>query len=75
MATEKTRKNKIAQESGLVRVQLVHSLIGVPEKIRRVATALGLRKMNSIVVKENNPAIQGMIFKVKHLVKVERVAK
>lgn len=59
----------------LVRVQLVKSLIGVPEKIKRVAKALGLRKTNSVVVKENNAAIQGMIFKVSHLVKVERVSK
>ncbi len=59
----------------LVRVQLVKSLIGVPEKVKRVAKALGLRKTNSVVVKENNTAIQGMIFKVSHLVKVERVSK
>jgi large subunit ribosomal protein L30 len=53
----------------------VKSTIGVPEKLRRVVRALGLRKTNSTVVKEINPAIQGMIFKVSHLVKVERVEK
>ena len=35
--------------------------------------ALGLRKIGMTVVKEDNPAIRGMIFKVKHMVKVEEV--
>ena len=35
--------------------------------------ALGLKKMHSTVVKEDNAAIRGMIFKVKHLVTVEEV--
>lgn len=56
-----------------IRIQLVRSLIGIPEKQRRTARALGLRKRNSSVVKAPNPSIDGMIFKVKHLVKVERV--
>lgn len=59
----------------LVKIQLVKSLIGVSEKQRRVVRALGLGKLNSIVIKENNPAINGMIFKVNHLIKVERVKK
>jgi len=59
----------------LVKIQLVKSLIGVSEKQRRVVRALGLGKLNSIVIKENNPAINGMIFKVNHLVKVERIKK
>ena len=75
MTDEKTDTINEVRETGLVRVQLVKSLIGVPEKVKRVAVALGLRKTNSIVVKEDNPAIRGMIFKVRHLVKVERVTK
>ena len=35
--------------------------------------ALGLRKLNSETIKEDNPAVRGMIFKVKHLVSVEEV--
>ena len=70
-----TKKKSDGHGGGLVRVQLVKSLIGVPEKVKRVARALGLRKTNSVVVKESNAAIQGMIFKVIHLVKVERVEK
>ena len=59
----------------MVRIQLVRSLIGVPEKLRRVVRALGLKKLGSVVVKEENPAINGMIFKVSHLLRTERVEK
>ena len=58
-----------------VRIQLVRSLIGVPEKQRRVVRALGLGRVGSVVVKEQNPAIDGMIFKVNHLLQTERVEK
>ena len=33
--------------------------------------ALGLRKMNQVVVKEATPQIVGMLGKVKHLVNIE----
>ena len=56
-----------------VRVRLVKSLIGVPGKHRRIVKALGLKKRGSSVVQEKNPAIEGMIFKVCHLVRTERV--
>ena len=35
--------------------------------------ALGLHKIGHSVVKEDNAAIRGMIFKVKHMVKVEEI--
>ena len=35
--------------------------------------ALGLHHIGDTVVKEDNPAIRGMIFKVKHMVKVEEI--
>jgi large subunit ribosomal protein L30 len=59
----------------LVKLSLIKSLIGVPEKQKRVIRALGLRKLNSSVVKKNSPQIQGMLFKVSHLVRAERVEK
>ena len=36
--------------------------------------ALGLHHVGHTVVKEDTPAIRGMIFKVKHMVKVEEIA-
>ena len=35
--------------------------------------ALGLHRIGHTVVKDDNPAIRGMIFKVKHMVKVEEI--
>jgi large subunit ribosomal protein L30 len=58
-----------------VRIKLVRSLIGVPEKHRKIIRALGLRKSNSEITKVDNPSIRGMIFKVQHLVDVERIEK
>jgi large subunit ribosomal protein L30 len=62
-------------EIAMVKITLDKSLIGVPLKHRKIVRALGLRKKNSWVMKKDNPAIQGMIFKIQHLLKVERVKK
>ena len=58
-----------------IKIELVKSLIGVPEKLKKIVRSLGLGKRNSTVVHTDNPAIRGSVFKVKHLVKVERVEK
>lgn len=56
-----------------LQIKLVKSLIGSPEKIRKVAVGLGLRKMHRTVTLKDTPEIRGMIFKVKHLVEVAEV--
>jgi len=56
-----------------LKITLVRSTIGTKPKQRQTAEALGLRKLNSFVVQKNNPAIRGMIFRIKHLIKVEEV--
>jgi len=52
-------------------VKQVKSKINCPLTQKRGLEALGLRKMGQVVVHESNPAILGMINKVKHLVSVE----
>ncbi|MBQ5906885.1 MAG: 50S ribosomal protein L30 [Spirochaetia bacterium] len=56
-----------------VKITLIKSTIG--QKPAKVATvrSLGLKKLNSSVVQEENDAIKGMIATVSHLVKVEEV--
>ena len=56
-----------------VKVTLTRSLIGRPEDQRATVKALGLKKTNSTVEKEVNPQIEGMLHKVRHLVKVEEI--
>lgn len=56
-----------------IKVKLVKSPIGYAQDQKDTVRALGLRKLNSEVIKEDNPAVLGQIFKVKHLVSVEEV--
>ncbi len=58
---------------GQIKVTQIKGLIGQKEKLRRTVEALGLKRINHSVVHEDNPIIQGMVFKVKHLVTVEKV--
>jgi large subunit ribosomal protein L30 len=52
-------------------VTLVKSMIGKPERQRKVLRGMGLTKMNKTVQLENTPSVRGMIQKVQHLVKAE----
>lgn len=54
-----------------IKITLVKSSIGCKPDQRATVKALGLSKLMSTTVKEENDAIKGMIFKIKHLVKVE----
>ena len=50
----------------------VKSGIGAPKKVRRTLEALGLRHQRT-VLRPDNPAVRGMLFRVRHLVRVEVV--
>jgi len=56
-----------------IKITLVRSVIGAIPNHRKVVEALGLKKTQSFVIQNDTPAIRGMIFKVKHLLKVEDV--
>jgi large subunit ribosomal protein L30 len=51
-------------------ITLVRSLIGCRPNQVATAKALGLKKIGSVVVKEDNEAIRGMIKTIAHLIKV-----
>jgi|Deesub1362A_J573_1020465.scaffolds.fasta_scaffold00226_20 large subunit ribosomal protein L30 len=71
-------KNKQAQaktEDRQLKIKLVRSLIGRPRKHREVVRGLGLRKLNSVVIRKDCPEIWGMIRKIPHLVEVEVLEK
>ncbi len=57
--------------AGIVKVTLVKSMIGRPEKHRRVLRGMGLTKLNRTVELKDTPEIRGMIQTVCHLVKAE----
>ena len=54
-----------------LKVKQVRSKINCPLDPKRTLEALGLRKMGQVVEHDANPAILGMVNKVKHLVSVE----
>ena len=56
---------------GLIKVTLIRSMNGRPEKHRKVLRGMGLTKLNKTVELEDTPSIRGMVNKVTHLVKVE----
>ena len=56
-----------------VRVTLVKSTIGQVASVKGTVAALGLKKIRSSNELDDTPVTQGMIAKVKHLVKVENI--
>ncbi len=56
-----------------LKITLIKSTNGCLEKQKRTVEALGLGKIRSSVVREDNEAVRGMIYVVKHLVKVEEI--
>ena len=60
--------------AGKLKVTLVRSMIGRPEKHRQVLRGMGLNRLNKSVELQDTPAIRGMIQKVCHLVKAEEIS-
>jgi large subunit ribosomal protein L30 len=56
-----------------LRITLVRSTIGHEQSQRATVRALGLHRLHHTVELPDNPSVRGMVFKVKHLVKVEEV--
>lgn len=54
-----------------VKITQIKSRIGTKKSQRATLDALGLKKMHQTVVHNATPQIEGMIRKVKHLLKVE----
>lgn len=57
--------------SGTLKVTLVKSMIGRPEKHRRVLRGMGLTKINRTVELKDTASIRGMVNVVSHLVEVK----
>ena len=65
------KKSEQSQNATQLKITLVRSLLGRPEKHRRVAKALGLTKSQNFVLQYDTPIIRGMINKISHLLTVE----
>jgi large subunit ribosomal protein L30 len=59
--------------AGRLRITQIRSAIGRVKEQKQMVRALGIKRLYQSVEHEDNPAVRGMIQKVKHLVKVEEV--
>jgi large subunit ribosomal protein L30 len=55
-----------------IKITQIKSKIGSSKKQRANLEALGLRRINHSVERENTPVVMGMIEKVLHLVRIEQ---
>ena len=60
--------------AGKIEIRLIRSVIGGKPAQRRTVEALGLGKIGSKVVQNDNPAIRGMVRAVAHLVEVKEIS-
>lgn len=56
---------------GQIKLTWKKSAIGFPKDQKETLRALGLRRLNQVVTKEDNPSVRGMVYKIRHLVEVE----
>lgn len=75
--TRKYRKKKSGVElpqtpagKGKIQIRQVRSGSGKALRVKRTLEALGLKHHQDVVVKQDHPAIRGMLYKVRHLVEV-----
>lgn len=71
----KEKAPKKVKDGEELKIQLVRSVIGRPKKQREVVKGLGLRRIDSVVIRKDCPEIRGMINKISHLVTVEVLEK
>jgi large subunit ribosomal protein L30 len=57
----------------MLKITLKRGYIGIPDKQKKVLASFGLKKIGNTVLKKDDEAIKGMIRKVAHLIKVEKV--
>jgi large subunit ribosomal protein L30 len=53
-----------------IKVTLVRSMVGRPEKHRKILRSLGLTRMHKTVALYDSPQIMGALRKVEHLVEM-----
>jgi large subunit ribosomal protein L30 len=61
----------MAKTEKTLKITQVRSAIGCPKDQKATVRALGLKRMHDTVTQADTPAVRGMVFKVKHLVRVD----
>ena len=73
VAPKTTKSTAVAKKESANKIKVTYtkSCIGYDKNQAKVLESLGLRKLNDSNILPDNPAVRGMIFKVRHLVCVE----
>ena len=58
-----------------LKITLIRSGIGSPQKLKEALTGLGLTKLHKTVFRDDRPEILGMIRKVQHLIHVDKLTE
>ena len=58
-----------------LKITLIRSGIGSPQKLREALKGLGLTKLHKTVIREDRAEIRGMIRKVQHLIRVDEMVE
>ena len=53
-----------------LRIRQIRSVAGRPRNQREVLRGLGLRRIRHEVVRQDTPAVRGMVVKISHLVEI-----
>ena len=56
-----------------IKIIQTKSCIGYNKKTKATVKALGLKRLNSCVIVNDNEALRGMVNKISHLIKVDKV--
>ena len=69
MAKKEETKDK-KSKGGTIKIQYYKSMIGYPEKQKRIVKSLGITKLNQIVEREDTPSMRGIPAKIPHLLRI-----
>ncbi len=53
-----------------IRIKYFRSSIGRPERQKKIIRSLGLRKLNQVVERPDNPSMRGVVAKIPHLIQI-----
>lgn len=61
---------KAESKGGQIKIQYYRSMIGYATKQKEIIKALGITKLNQIVVHQDSAAARGIVAKVPHLLRI-----
>ena len=63
-------KKEKTHAGGEIKIQYYRSMIGYAKKQKDIVKSLGITKLNQTVMRQDNPAMRGIVAKVPHLLRI-----